>query len=114
MFSTAIATATDKIAAASTSPQAAGVFDWVNEKTAATQTAIQGILVVLGLIVALIIAWRGKNVGSVVMGIIVGGLIAALPMLISFFSERAAGETVGMDTANQMITYARAALTTRI
>lgn len=114
MFSTAISTATDKITAASVSPQAAGIFDWVNEKTTATQTAIQGVLVVLGLIVAIIIAWRGKNVGSVVMGIIVGGLIASLPMLIGFFSQRAAGETVGMDTAHQMVTYAHAALTTRI
>lgn len=107
-------TATDKTLAAVSSPQAAGVLDWINDKTAQTTTAIQGILVLVGLIVGMLIAWRGKNVGSVIMGILVGGLIAALPLLITFFSQRAVGETVGMDTASQIITYAHAVITTRV
>ena len=90
-----------------------GVLDFVNDKTAQTTTAIQGILVLVGLIVGMLIAWRGKNVGSVIMGILVGGLIAALPLLITFFSQRAVGETVGMDAASQMVTYAHSLITAR-
>ena len=99
-------------AATSVSAQG-GVLDWVNTKTGETTTAIQGILVLVGLIVGMLIAWRGKNVGSVIMGILVGGLIAALPLLITFFSQRAVGETVGMDAASQIVTYAHAVITTR-
>lgn len=102
------------ITAAASTPQAAGVFDWINEKTAATQTAITGILIVVGLIVGLIILWRGKSVGAVIMGVLVGGLIAALPVLIGFFSTLAIGETTIDPTASQMITYAHTALTTRV
>jgi len=105
---------TTAIAAASSVSAQGGVLDWVNEKTAATTTAISGILVLVGLIVGLLIAWRGKNVGSVIMGILVGGLIAALPVLINFFSQRAVGETVGMDVTSQMVTYAHAIVTTRV
>lgn len=104
---------TTAINAASAVSAQGGVIDFVNEKTAATTTAIQGILVLVGLIVGMLIAWRGKNVGSVIMGILVGGLIAALPLLISFFSDRAVGETVSMDAASQMVTYAHAVITTR-
>ena len=60
-----------------------GVFDWVDEKSSAAQNTIRGLLIVIGLIVAIIIAWRGKTVGSVIMAIVVGGLIASLPALIS-------------------------------
>lgn len=109
MFTTTII----NITAATSTPQAAGIFDWVNEKTAATQTAIQGVLIVVGLIVGLIIAWRGKSVGGVIMGVLVGGLICALPVLITFFSGAASSEVVPAD-AGQMIDYARTALTTRV
>ncbi|MBG6184736.1 putative membrane protein [Arthrobacter sp. CAN_A214] len=105
---------TTAINAASSLSAQGGVLDWVNDKTAQTTTAIQGILVLVGLIVGMLIAWRGKNVGSVIMGILVGGLIAALPLLITFFSQRAVGETVGIDTASQMATYAHAVITTRV
>ena len=64
-----------------------GVFDWVDEKSSAAQNTIRGLLIVIGLIVAIIIAWRGKTVGSV------GGLIASLPALISFFGGKTAEET---------------------
>ena len=101
------------INAASSLSVQGGVIDFVNQKTTETTGAIQGILVLVGLIVGMLIAWRGKNVGSVIMGILVGGLIAALPLLINFFSQRAVGETVGMDAASQMITYAHAVITTR-
>lgn len=114
MFTTAITTATGQLAAASTSVQAAGIFDWVNEKTSATQAAIQGVLVVVGLIVGLIIAWRGKNVGSVIMGVLVGGLIVALPVLITFFSGAASSEVNAADTAGQMIAYAHSTITTQV
>lgn len=100
-------------AASSVSAQG-GVIDWVNDKTAQTTGAIAGILVLVGLIVGMLIAWRGKNVGSVIMGILVGGLIAALPLLINFFSQRAVGETVGMDATAQMVTYAQALISTRV
>jgi hypothetical protein len=101
------------INAASSLSVQSGVLDFVNEKTGQTTTAIQGILVLVGLIVGMLIAWRGKNVGSVIMGILVGGLIAALPILITFFSQRAVGETVGMDATSQMVTYAHALISTR-
>lgn len=110
MFTTAIT----HITTAASLPQAGGIFDWVNEKTAATQTAIQGVLIVIGLIVGLIIAWRGKNVGSVVMGILVGGLICALPVLITFFSGAAGNEVTAMDRGPQMIAYVHTALSTRV
>ena len=74
-------------------PMEGGVFDWVDEKSSAAQATIAGLLIVVGLIVALIIAWRGKTVGSVIMGIVVGGLIASLPALISFFGGKTAEET---------------------
>ena len=104
---------TTAINAASSLSVPGGLLDFVNDKTAQTTTAIQGILVLVGLIVGMLIAWRGKNVGSVIMGILVGGLIAALPLLITFFSQRAVGETVGMDAASQIVTYAHAVITTR-
>lgn len=98
------------ITAAAADPQAAGIIDWVNTKTAATQTAIQGILIVVGLIVAIIIAWRGKTVGSVIMAVAIGGLIIALPTLITFFGG-AAGEEV---TTTPVAAYAYAAIATKI
>ncbi len=120
MITAALTSITARAGQATITAQQQGIFEWVNEKTTATQTAIQGILIVVALIVGVMIAWRGKNVGSVVMGIIVGGLIASLPILITFFSSRAQGEVTGMnptdaaDTASQMITYARAVITTRV
>ncbi len=101
------------INAASSLSAQGGVLNWVDDKTAQTTAVISGILVLVGLIVGLLIAWRGKNVGSVIMGILVGGLIAALPLLITFFSGLAVGETVGMDTAPQMVAYAHALVTTQ-
>lgn len=70
-----------------------GVLDWVDEKSSAAQNTIRGLLIVIGLIVAIIIAWRGKTVGSVIMAIVVGGLIASLPALIAFFGGKTAEET---------------------
>lgn len=93
--------------------QAAGIFDWVDEKTSAAQKTVAGVLILAGLIVGLVIAWRGKSVGSVLMGIVVGGLIAALPFLISFFGDRVQGETTPAAAAH-VITYAHAALTARV
>lgn len=102
------------ISAAASDPQAAGVFDWVNEKTASTQTAIHGILIVIGLLAGLIIAWRGKSVGSVVMGILVGGLIAALPTLIGLFGNMAKEEVAAVGYIPEMVSYAHATITTRV
>lgn len=90
MFTTAI---TVKAVEAASTIQAAGVFDWVNEKTDAAAATIQSLLVLAGLIVGLLIAWKGKSVGSVLMAIVVGGLIASLPFLITFFGARAKDET---------------------
>lgn len=111
-----IPAATVHVAQATASIQATGIFDWINDKTAQTQTAIQGILIVLGLLVAIIISWRGKNVGSVIMGVVIGGLIAALPALIMFFAGAAQQETTATGTsaaAGQVAAYAQAAVLAR-
>lgn len=108
MITTAI---TAKVATAAIVLQSTGIFGWVNDKTSQAELAIGGILVVVGLIVGLLIAWRGKNVGSVVMGIVVGGLIAGLPFLITFFAGRTQQEVNAAGI--EMITYAQAALTAR-
>lgn len=111
-----IPAATVHVAQAMASMQATGLFDWVNDKTAQTQTAIQGILIVLGLLVAIIISWRGKNVGSVIMGVVIGGLIAALPALIIFFAGAAQQETAATGpggAAGQVAAYAQAAVLAR-
>lgn len=100
MFQTAMASITN-LAAVTVQT---GVFDWVDEKSTAAQNTIRGLLIVIGLIVAIIIAWRGKTVGSVIMAIVVGGLIASLPALISFFGSKTAEETNAPVSA-QVITY---------
>lgn len=92
-------------------PVGAGLFDWINNKSQAAQNAIQGLLVLVGLIVGLVIAWRGKTVGSVILAVVVGGLIAALPALIQFFGGLSKGETQGMVHGVQ---YASAALRTHL
>lgn len=58
------------------------VFDTVDSFTSSASASVGGILVLAGIIIGLIIAIRQKTVGGAIIGIVVGGLIAALGGII--------------------------------
>lgn len=95
-----------------TSTQAAGFFDWANNKTNDAQNLLKNVIRVVGIVVFIIIAWRSKSVGGVILGVIVGGFIFASPNLIEFFGNSTNDETnaTGPDgLAGQHLDYIKAA-----
>lgn len=58
------------------------VFETVDSFTSAATASLGGILVLAGVVIGLMIAIRQKTVGGAIIGIIVGGLIAALGGII--------------------------------
>lgn len=94
---------------------AAGIFDWADSKTSQASSTLQKVLILVGLLVAVTIAWRGKTIGSAIIGICVGGLIAAIPTLIEWFGGSVSDETNNSapytgGLVGQHIEYAKAAL----
>lgn len=73
--------------------QAAGFFDWANNIVNNTQALIGGVLVVVGLILFIIISWAGKNIPSVIGGLVVGGIVAGAGTIIVALSG-VFGETI--------------------
>lgn len=92
---------------------AAGIFDWANDKANQASSTMQNILIVVALIVAVTIAWKGKTVGSVILAIVIGGLIASIPALIEWFGGSAKQETNSSaphgGLLGQHVDYAKAA-----
>lgn len=72
------------IASAASTPtiQAAGAFEWANNILNSTQALLGSALVVIGLLVFIIAAWRTKNIPGIIGGLIAGGLIAGAGVLI--------------------------------
>lgn len=72
------------IASATSNPtiQAAGAFEWANNILSSTQALLGSALVVIGLLVFIIAAWRTKNIPGIIGGLIAGGLIAGAGVLI--------------------------------
>lgn len=62
--------------------QAAGAFEWANNMLNSTQAVLGSALVVVGLLVFIIAAWRTKNIPGIIGGLIAGGLIAGAGVLI--------------------------------
>lgn len=62
------------------------VFDTVDGLVNRTQASIGGIITLAGIIVGLLLAWKARSVSGVIIGIIVGGLIAGLGGLILWAS----------------------------
>lgn len=73
--------------------QAAGFFDWANNMISNTQALIGGVLVVAGLLIFIMISWAGKNIPSVIGGLVVGGIVAGAGTIIISLSG-VFGETI--------------------
>ncbi|MDO5867077.1 MULTISPECIES: hypothetical protein [Paenarthrobacter] len=71
---------------------AEGIFGAINSFSAEAQGAISSVLVVAGIVIALLISLNKRNVPGVIMGIVVGGLIAGLGVLVGVFSNMAKEE----------------------
>lgn len=69
-----------------------GLFDWINQTTNQVQTAISGVLIVVGLIVALMISFSKRTLPGVITGVVTGGLIAGIGGLVLAFSGMAEKE----------------------
>ncbi|WP_083906488.1 hypothetical protein [Acaricomes phytoseiuli] len=68
-----------------------GIFGWFDDKTSQAERTIQGLLIVLGLVVAIIIAWK-RTITSIVLAILLGGLIMGLPTILKSFSGKTGEE----------------------
>lgn len=90
---------------AATAPGAGGgedVFSYIENLASNTQSTIGSILVVVGIIVALMISVQKRTFGGVIIGIAVGGAIAALGGIVVAFSgvfEQTATTNAASETA---------------
>lgn len=90
---------------AATAPGAGGgddVFSYIENLASNTQSTIGSILVVVGIIVALMISVQKRTFGGVIIGIAVGGAIAALGGIVVAFSgvfEQTATPNAASETA---------------
>lgn len=76
------------IASAASNPtiQAAGIFEWGNNILNNTQAILGSLLLVVGLVIFIIIAWRTKNIPGIIGGLIAGGIVAGAGVIIVAFS----------------------------
>ncbi|WP_431791719.1 hypothetical protein [Kocuria palustris] len=89
---------------AATAPGGGGedVFSYIDNLASDTQSTIGSILVVVGIIVALMISVQKRTFGGVIIGIAVGGAIAALGGIVVAFSgvfEQTATPNAASETA---------------
>lgn len=59
-----------------------GVFDFVDRLVADTTGTLQGLVVLIGIIIAIVLGIKGRGIGGTIMGIAVGALICALPFIV--------------------------------
>lgn len=59
-----------------------GVFDFVDGLVDRTQGTVTGLVVLIGIIVAIVFGIKGRGIGGTIMGIAVGAFIASLPFLV--------------------------------
>lgn len=59
-----------------TTLQAAGIFETANNFISNTQALLGATLIVVGLLVFIIAAWRTKTVPGIIGGLVAGGLVA--------------------------------------
>ncbi|WP_237189256.1 hypothetical protein [Rothia nasimurium] len=89
--------------------QAAGLFDTINNLVTNTQATLGGVLVVVGLLVFIIAAWRTKTIPGIIGGLVAGGIIAgagAIIIALSGVFTQTIQET-NTATANTTITQAQ-------
>lgn len=90
-----------------------GIFQFLENLISDVQSLLGGVFVVAGLLIGIFVAVKGRgSVSSVVMGIITGGLIAALGVIIvstsSLFEQEINKRAAGDETAQVRIAAAAA------
>lgn len=59
-----------------------GFFDWINNLTSDADSTVKTILALVGTVVGVMIIVKNPTVGRSILGIVVGGMIIALPYII--------------------------------
>lgn len=66
--------------------QAAGLFDTVNSLISNTQATVGSLLVLMGMLIFIIVAWRTKTLPGIIGGLVAGGIVAGAGAIVIAFS----------------------------